>query len=80
VFAAADADPTSVDKALAAADHEVANGLPRAAFDRLMPLVRATRGEDRERLRVRLVEFFDIVGLDDPDVTVARRALATALF
>ncbi|MDR1293766.1 MAG: tetratricopeptide repeat protein [Bifidobacteriaceae bacterium] len=80
VFAAADADPTDVDKALAAADVEVASAAPGAAFDRLMPLIRAQRGPARERIRARLVEYFDIVGAHDPQVAVARRALATALF
>jgi putative thioredoxin len=80
VFAAAAADPTSVDKALAAADLEVASGAAQAAFDRLLPLIRSLRGDEREPVRARLVEYFDIVGVDDPQVTVARRALASALF
>ncbi|MDR1151958.1 MAG: tetratricopeptide repeat protein [Bifidobacteriaceae bacterium] len=79
-FAAAAADPTSVDKALVAADLEVASAAPAAAFDRLMPLVRATKGPEREALRTRLVDYFDIVGTDNPEVAVARRALATALY
>ncbi|MDR1427043.1 MAG: tetratricopeptide repeat protein [Bifidobacteriaceae bacterium] len=80
VFAAATTDPGSVDKALAAADVEVASSAPQAAFDRLLPLVRVNRGDERERLRARLVEYFDIVGADDPAVAVARRSLAAALY
>jgi putative thioredoxin len=80
VFKAAQDDPTSIDLALAAADLEVASAAPAAAFDRLLALVRTNYGPDRERLRARLVEYFDIVGAHDPEVAVARRALATALY
>ncbi|MDR0432383.1 MAG: tetratricopeptide repeat protein [Bifidobacteriaceae bacterium] len=79
-YQAALADPKSITKALAAADLEVASAAPDAAFDRLLPLVRISAGTDRETLRARLVEYFEIVGLEDPRVAVARRALATALF
>jgi putative thioredoxin len=80
VLAAAAADPTDIDKALAAADAEIAAGASAAAFERLLGLIRTTRGDDRDRLRVRLVEYFDIAGPGDPAVGPARRALATALF
>jgi putative thioredoxin len=36
--------------------------------------------DDRERVRVRLVELFTVVGVADPRVAQARRALASALF
>ena len=39
-----------------------------------------TAGDDRDAVRVRLLELFEVVGADDPRVIAARRALARALF
>lgn len=78
--AAAAADPDDVDAALLVADLDVLGGHVEDAFARLVDLVRRASGEDRERVRVRTVELFDVVGSDDPRVLVARRALASALF
>lgn len=77
--AAADA-PDDVDAALLVADLDVLGGHVEDAFVRLVDTVRRTSGDERERVRVRLVELFDAVGGDDPRVLTARRALASALF
>jgi len=78
--AAAQAAPDDVDAQLLVADLEVAAGRAEAAFDRLVATVRATAGEDRDRVRARMLELFDVVGQADPRVTKARAALASALF
>lgn len=81
VLAAAQAaGPGDVDPHLAAADVEAATGRFGAAFDRLLAVVRATAGDDREKARVRLVELFEIAGSTHPDVGPARRQLASALY
>lgn len=80
VAAAQDAPATDVTAHLAAADAEIAAGQYQAAFDRVLAVVRATAGEDREEARKRLVEYFEIVGNADPAVADARRALASALY
>ncbi|MFT3862577.1 tetratricopeptide repeat protein [Micropruina sp.] len=80
VLAAAEAAPTSVDAQLAAADLEVLSGRPDAAFKRLIDLVRETAGAERESVRVRLLELFEVVGNADPAVLKARRDLMSALF
>lgn len=77
---AAQARPDDVDAQLAAADMEVAAGQPAAAFARLVDLVRRTAGDERERVRARLVELFTVVGDEDPSVARARRNLAAVLF
>lgn len=77
--AAADA-PDDVDAQLLVADLDVSGGHVEDAFARLIDLVRRTSGDDRERIRTRLVELFTVVGTDDPRVADARRALASALF
>jgi putative thioredoxin len=72
--------PQDVDAQLAVADVDVMGGQVQDAFDRLIDLVRVTFGPDRERVRVRLVELFEVVGGDDPRVAAARRGLANALY
>lgn len=86
---AMDADPATVLAAatssadvpaqLAAADVEALSGAWSAAFNRLIAVVQATTGDDRERARTRLLELFIVAG-DDPAVPRARLALANALF
>lgn len=78
--AAGKAGPADVDSQLLVADLEVAAGRAEAAFDRLIATVRATTGDDRERVRARMIELFEVVGQADPRVAKARAALASALF
>ncbi len=80
VVAAEGAPLSDVAAHLAAADAELAAGQHTAAFDRLLAVVRATAGDDREEARKRLVEYFEIVGSGDPAVAQARRDLASALY
>ena len=77
---AAAADPSDVDAALDVADLDLSGGKVDDAFGRLIDLVRTTSGDERERLRKRLVDYFEIVGTQDPRVAAARRALANALY
>ncbi|HJQ02415.1 MAG TPA: tetratricopeptide repeat protein [Jatrophihabitans sp.] len=72
--------PDDVPAQLAAADAEIAANQVEAAFARLIDLVRRLRGDDRTPVRDRLVEYFDLLGPDDPRVIPARRNLANALF
>jgi len=78
--AAAAADPTDVDAQLAVADLDILGGKVDDAFARLIDLLRTTAGPDRERVRVRLVDLFEVIGGDDPRVISARRAMANALY
>ncbi len=79
-IARAEADPADIDAAFAAADMELFNGTPDAAFSRLIDLIKRTAGDDRNRVRTRLVELFELFDTADPIVTAARRKLATALY
>ncbi|WP_327044396.1 tetratricopeptide repeat protein [Microbispora sp. NBC_01189] len=76
---AADASD-DVDLQLQAADLEMVSGRVDEAYDRLIGLVRRTRGGDRDRVRVHLLGLFDALPADDPSVVRSRRALANALF
>ena len=63
-----------------AADLEVINGSYEAAFDRLLGVAAEVGPEERDTIRVRILELFEIVGRTDPTVLKARRKLATILF
>jgi putative thioredoxin len=76
----ADAAPDDVDAQLAAADLLFGGNDIQAALDRLLAAVARLKGDDRDRVRQRLLEFFDLLGPDDPRVPPARRALTRALF
>ena len=78
--ARADAAPQDVDAQLAAADLLLADNDVEGALDRLLGAVSRTSGDERDRVRERLLEFFELLGPDDPRVPAARRRLAQALF
>jgi putative thioredoxin len=78
--AVADAAPGDIDAALAAADVQILNQDISAAFERLTALVRNTSGDDRTRVRTRLIELFELFDPADPDVVAGRRNLANALY
>ncbi|WP_188275699.1 tetratricopeptide repeat protein [Streptomyces sp. CBMA152] len=72
--------PTDVTAQIAAADLDLVGGHVEDAFGRLVETVRVTAGEDRNAVRLRLLELFEVVGAEDPRVTAARGALARVLF
>lgn len=76
----ADAAPADVDAAFAAADVEILQQQVEAAFDRLIALVKRTAGDDRTRVRTRLIELFELFDPADPEVIAGRRKLANALY
>lgn len=79
-LAAADEDPKDVDAALLAADVQLATGEVEAAFSRLLTLFPTASPDDKERIRLRLLDHFEVVGGEDPRVVAARGRLMRALF
>jgi putative thioredoxin len=69
-----------LDSQLAAADVEMISGQVEAAFGRLIGLVNRLSGDERNNVRVRLLELFETLGNTDERVLKARRDLMTALF
>ena len=65
---------------LAAADIEMITGQVDAAFTRLIGMIKKSSGEERDQVRVRLLELFETLGNADERVLKARRDLMTALF
>lgn len=80
LLAAHDAPITDLEAQLRAADVEFSFQRPDAAFARLIDVVRATSGDDREAARQRLIAYFDILGPSQDIVVAARKALTNALF
>jgi putative thioredoxin len=78
--ARAHGDESDVAANLAAADLEFAGNRIEAALDRLVGLLGRTSAEDRDAVRERLIEYFDLLGPDDPLVPPARRRMAQVLF
>ncbi|WP_431782866.1 tetratricopeptide repeat protein [Streptomyces chumphonensis] len=72
--------PDDVEAQLRAADLDLVGGHVEDAFGRLVDSVRRTVGDDREKVRLRLLELFEVIGGEDPRVVAARGALARVLF
>ncbi|RPF20203.1 tetratricopeptide repeat protein [Myceligenerans xiligouense] len=77
--AAADT-PSDVAAQLAVADLDVLGGKVEDAFGRLLDLLPGLDGDDKEQVRVRLLEYFEVVGVSDARVNKARQRLAISLY
>jgi putative thioredoxin len=65
---------------LGAADLAIVADDVAGALRRLLDLLVRTAGDEREQVRQRLLEYFELLGPDDPRVPDARREMARALF
>jgi putative thioredoxin len=72
--------PDDVDAQLDVADLDLSGGHVEDAFDRLLTLFPKLDADGRKRVRERLVEFFEVVGTEDPRVVAARRRLTNLLY
>lgn len=72
--------PDDVDAQLLVADLDVSGGHVDDAFDRVIQLIKRLPADERDPVRERLLDLFTVVGVSDPRVATARRALAAALY
>lgn len=72
--------PDDVAGQLAAADLGFADGDVDGALRRLLDLLGRSAGDERDAVRERLIDYFELLGPDDPRVAPARREMARALF
>jgi putative thioredoxin len=77
---AAAAAPTDVTAQLAVADLDVSGGHLDDAFGRLLDLFPTQEQSAKDLIRTRLLDYFEIAGVDDPRVTAARRRLTGLLY
>lgn len=80
VRAAAAAAPQDVDAQLAIADLDILGGHVDDALGRLLDLLPGADADGKEKLRVRLLDYFEVVGPTDPRVGKARQRLAISLY
>lgn len=73
-------DRDDLEATLAVADLDVTGGHVEDALARLVKYIATHFGPERDTVRVRLLELFEVVGVSDPRVSAARQALARALF
>jgi len=77
--AAADA-PGDAPAQLAVADLDVSGGHLEDAFLRLLDLFPSLDADGKNLVRTRLLEYFEVAGVDDPRVVAARRRLTGLLY
>jgi putative thioredoxin len=73
-------DSADLDAQLAVADLDVSGGHLDDAFGRLLELFPTLDAGGKNRVRTRLLEYFEIAGIDDPRVVAARRRLTGLLY
>jgi len=77
---AAAANPDDLDAQLLVADLDLSGGHIDDAFDRLLTLFPKQDQPGKDLIRTRLLELFEVVGVEDLRVAAARRRLAGLLY
>lgn len=72
--------PEDLDAQLDVADLDLSGGHVDDAFARLLDLFPKQDADGKNTVRERLLELFQVVGVEDPRVTAARRRLAMLLY
>lgn len=72
--------PDDADAQLAVADLDLSGGHVEDAFARLLDVFPALDADGRTAVRTRLLDYFEIVGADDPRTIAARRRLTALLY
>jgi putative thioredoxin len=77
---AAAEQPEAVEPQLAVADLDISGGHVEDAFARLLDLFPSLDAAGKNAVRTRLLDYFEIVGGEDPRVVAARRRLTGLLY
>jgi putative thioredoxin len=80
IRSAAASAPADLGAQLAVADLDVSGGHLEDAFARLLDLFPTLDAAAKDSVRTRLLDYFEIAGVDDPRVVAARRRLTTLLY
>lgn len=73
-------NPTDIEAQQLVADVDLMGGHVEDAFNRLIKTIQLTSGDERDTVRLHLLELFEVIGADDDRVVKARRKLMAALF
>ncbi|WP_433007019.1 co-chaperone YbbN [Kribbella sp. CA-294648] len=73
-------NPEDIEAQMLVADVDLMGGHVDDAFARLIKTIQLTAGDERDKVRLHLLELFEVVGTDDERVVKARRRLMAALF
>ena len=73
-------NPSDVTAQLQVADLDLAGGKVQDAIDRLLDLLPQVSGGEKDQIRVRVLDYFKILGPDDARVAPARIRLANLLY
>ncbi|MEY9913105.1 putative thioredoxin [Catenulispora sp. MAP12-49] len=74
------AKPDDVAAQIAAAELDLSTGRVDEAIDRLVAFVARSAGADRDAARVKLLDFFELLGPEDPRTATGRQKLTRVLF
>ena len=74
------AKPDDVAAQIAAAELDLSTGRVDEAIDRLVAFVARNAGADRDAARVKLLDFFELLGPEDPRTATGRQKLTRVLF
>jgi putative thioredoxin len=72
--------PEDIQAQMRAADVEIASGLNKSAFERMIRIVKNSEGDDKKAAREHLLQLFSLVDPQDLDLIQARKELASALY
>jgi len=72
--------PHSLQDQMMAADIEIAQGMNKQAFDRMLTVMRLLSGDEKSKAKDHLLSLFKLVDPRDPELIKARQELASALF
>jgi putative thioredoxin len=73
-------NPGDVEAQLDVVDLDISGGHVDDAFDRLLTLFPSLDAAGKNSVRERMLELFEVVGLDSPSVTQARKRLTNLLY
>jgi len=73
-------NPDDIEAQLLVADVDLMGGHVEDAFARLIKVIQTTSGDERNTVRLHLLDLFEVVGAEDERVGKARRRLMAALF
>jgi putative thioredoxin len=80
IMTLAGSNPNEITIQLKAADVEIASGLNKEAFARMIRFVKTSEGDEKKVAREHLLQLFALVDPADPDLIAARKELASALY